>query len=38
MSYAQLMELLAVVGIANEATRLANASRPPVDEKFQSKS
>jgi len=35
MSDAQLMELLAVVGMANETNRLANALRPPVDEKFQ---
>lgn len=35
MSDAQLMELLAVVGMANETNRLANGLRPPVDEKFQ---
>lgn len=35
MSDAELMELLAVVGMANETNRLANALRPPVDEKFQ---
>lgn len=35
MSDAQFMELLAVVGMANETNRLANALRPPVDEKFQ---
>ncbi|MEP9396077.1 carboxymuconolactone decarboxylase family protein [Mesorhizobium sp. KR2-14] len=35
MSQAELMELLAVVGMANETNRLANALRPPVDEKFQ---
>ena len=31
------MELLAVVGMANETNRLANALRPPVDEAFQPK-
>lgn len=31
MSEAQLMELLAVVGMANQTNRLANALRPPVD-------
>lgn len=35
MTNAQLMELLAVVGMANETNRLANALRPPVDEKFE---
>jgi AhpD family alkylhydroperoxidase len=35
MSEAQLMELLAVVGIANETNRLANALRPPVDVQFE---
>ena len=35
MSDAQLMELLAVVGKANETNRLANALRPPVDVQFQ---
>lgn len=37
LSEAQLMELLAVVGKANETNRLANALRPPVDEAFQPK-
>lgn len=37
LSEAQLMELLAVVGMANETNRLANALRPPVDEAFQPK-
>ncbi len=37
MSEAQLMELLAVVGMANETNRLANALRPPVDEAIQPK-
>jgi len=35
MSSAQLMELLAVVGMANETNALANALRPPVDEAFK---
>lgn len=35
MTNAQLMELLAVVGMANETNRLANALRPPVDGKFE---
>lgn len=35
MTDAQLMELLAVVGKANETNRLANALRPPVDVQFQ---
>lgn len=35
MSEAQLMELLAVVGMANETNRLANALRPPVDAAFE---
>lgn len=35
MTDAQLMELLAVVGKANETNRLANALRPPVDGPFQ---
>jgi AhpD family alkylhydroperoxidase len=37
MADAQLMELLAVVGMANETNRLANGLRPPVDEQFLSK-
>jgi AhpD family alkylhydroperoxidase len=35
MTDPQLMELLAVVGKANETNRLANALRPPVDVQFQ---
>jgi AhpD family alkylhydroperoxidase len=35
MSDAQLMELMAVVGMANETNRLANGLRPPVDEQFK---
>lgn len=35
MSDAQLMELLAVVGMANETNRLANGLRPPVDDQFK---
>lgn len=35
MSDAQLMELLAVVGMANETNRLANGLRPPVDDRFK---
>ncbi len=35
MSNAQLMELLAVVGMANETNRLANGLRPPVDDQFK---
>ena len=35
MTDAQLMELLAVVGKANETNRLANALRPPVDVHFE---
>ncbi len=35
MTDAMLMELLAVVGKANETNRLANALRPPVDIQFQ---
>ena len=31
---AQLMELLAVVGMANETNRLSNGLRPPVDVQF----
>lgn len=34
MSEAQLMEVMAVVGMANETNRLANGLRPPVDEAF----
>jgi AhpD family alkylhydroperoxidase len=34
MSDAQLMELMAVIGMANETNRLANGLRPPVDEAF----
>lgn len=34
MSEAQLMELMAVVGLANETNRLANGLRPPVDAAF----
>jgi AhpD family alkylhydroperoxidase len=37
MSEAQLMELLAVVGMANETNRLANGLRPPVDPQFMPK-
>ena len=35
MSDAMLMELLAVVGLANETNRLANGLRFPVDPQFQ---
>jgi AhpD family alkylhydroperoxidase len=35
MSDAQLAELLAVVGLANETNRLANGYRIPVDEAFR---
>ena len=35
MSDAQLMELLAVVGMANETNRLANGLRPGVDPQFE---
>ncbi|MDR7220258.1 carboxymuconolactone decarboxylase family protein [Aminobacter aminovorans] len=35
MTEAQLMELLAVVGMANETNRLANGLRPPVDVQFE---
>lgn len=38
MTDAQLMELLAVVGKANETNRLANALRPPVDAQFEPRS
>jgi AhpD family alkylhydroperoxidase len=34
MSDAQLMELMAVVGMANETNRLANGLKPPVDAAF----
>ena len=34
MSEAQFMELMAVVGMANETNRLVNGLRPPVDEAF----
>jgi AhpD family alkylhydroperoxidase len=34
MTDAQLMELLAVVGKANETNRLVNGLRPPVDQAF----
>ncbi len=35
MSDAMLMELMAVVGLANETNRLANGLRVPVDSKFR---
>jgi len=35
MSDAMLMELMAVVGLANETNRLANGLRFPVDERFK---
>jgi AhpD family alkylhydroperoxidase len=35
MTDAQLMELLAVVGMANETNRLANGLRPPLDSRFE---
>jgi AhpD family alkylhydroperoxidase len=35
MTDAQLMELMAVVGMANETNRLANGLRPPVDQQFE---
>jgi AhpD family alkylhydroperoxidase len=35
MTDAQLMELLAVVGMANETNRLANGLRPSVDPQFE---
>jgi AhpD family alkylhydroperoxidase len=35
MTDAQLMELLGVVGMANETNRLSNGLRPPVDVKFK---
>ncbi len=34
MTDAMLMELMAVVGLANETNRLANGLRPPVDAQF----
>jgi AhpD family alkylhydroperoxidase len=34
MTDAMLMELMAVVGLANETNRLANGLRPPVDKAF----
>lgn len=37
LSEAQLMELMAVVGMANQTNRLANGLRPPVDPQFQPK-
>ena len=37
MSEAQLMEVMAVVGMANETNRLANGLRPPVDPQFNPK-
>ena len=35
MTEAQFMEVLSVVGMANETNRLANALHPPVDVQFQ---
>ena len=35
MTNEQLMELLAVAGMANQTNRLANALRPPVDVHFE---
>lgn len=35
MSEAQLMELMSVVGMANETNRLANGLRPKVDPQFR---
>jgi AhpD family alkylhydroperoxidase len=35
MTDAMLMELMAVVGLANETNRLANGLRPPVDSQFR---
>lgn len=35
MTDAQLMELTAVVGMANQTNRLVNGLRPPVDEQFK---
>ena len=37
MSEAMLMELMAVVGLANQTNRLANGLRIPVDPQFQPK-
>ena len=36
MTDAMFMELMAVVGLANETNRLANGLRPPVDPQFMS--
>jgi AhpD family alkylhydroperoxidase len=35
MTDAQLMEVLAVVGMANETNRLSNGLRPPIDVQFK---
>jgi AhpD family alkylhydroperoxidase len=35
MTDAQFMEVMAVVGMANETNRLANGLRPPVDPQFE---
>jgi len=35
MSEAMLMELMAVVGLANQTNRLANGLRIPVDPQFK---
>lgn len=35
MTDTQLMELLAVVGMANETNRLSNGLRPPIDVQFK---
>jgi alkylhydroperoxidase family enzyme len=35
MSDAMLLELLAVVGLANQTNRLANGLRMPVDKQFR---
>ena len=35
MTDEMLMELMAVVGLANETNRLANGLRPPVDSQFE---
>ena len=37
MTEAQLMELMAVVGLANQTNRLANGLRPPIDPQFRPK-
>ena len=37
MTDAMFMELMAVVGLANETNRLANGLRPPVDPQFEPK-